>query len=336
LKVPSKALVAALTAVGLAAPASAQAAVSATVTGDDGQPAPLTAGVPGMIRNMNVDVSVAMASGDATSWRAVVTDPTGTPITTNTCWNSVTPKTSFAPYRGNGAYTITVTRYSQASCAGAVKGTTVFGYTVAAGVAIGQPGGPLPTRPANDYSSHVHLLDFVPNPGTTLYEIRYAKGGVIGPDGGISGVSNTTYVDTASGKVRFSPSDGPGTYVMVARAQRGNYYTPWSPPVTIKMVAPFDLQSVSFPDSRGPSYQLRGVVREKAMAGSRVTIAVAKGKKGKKFKTLGKAKVTSKGVFKLRFKLKRGTYRLRYSFKGNSVISRGTSYQVIKIRRILG
>jgi hypothetical protein len=334
-KVPIKALAAALATMGLLAPASAEAAVSATVTGDDGQPAPLTAGVPATIRNINADASVALASGDATSWRFVVTDPTGTPVTGDYCWSSPTPKNSSVPYRGNGAYTLTVTRYSAASCAGAVRGTEVFTWNVAASVAIGQPGGPLPTRPANSFSNHVHLLDFAANPGTSLYEIRYAKGGVIGPDGGISGVSNSTYVDTASGKVRFSPNDGPGTYVIVARAGRGNYYTPWSAPVTVQMVGPFDLSTVSFPDSRGPSYQLRGTVREKAMAGSRVTIAAAKGKKGKRFKTLGKAKVNSQGVFKLRFKLKRGTYRVRYSYRGSSVISRGTAYQVIKIRRVL-
>ena len=76
-------------------------------------------------------------------------------------------------------------------------------------------------------------------------------------------------------------------------------------------MAPFDLSSVSFPDSRGPSYQLRGIVREKAIAGSRVTVAAAKGKKGKRFRTLGKGKVNSEGVFKVRFRLSRGTYRIR-------------------------
>jgi len=46
-----------------------------------------------------------------------------------------------------------------------------------------------------------------------------------------------------------------------------------------------------------------------------VTVAVAKGKKGKHFRTLGKPKVNSKGVITLRFRLKLGTYRMRYSFK---------------------
>ena len=48
----------------------------------------------------------------------------------------------------------------------------------------------------------------------------------------------------------------------------------------------------------------------------KVTVAVAKGKKGRRFRTLGKAKVSSKGVFKLRFRLtKTGYYRLRYALE---------------------
>ncbi len=328
-------LAAALVVAGLLAPTSANAAVSATITGDDGQPVPMTVGAPPTLRNMDVSVSPALAQGDAVSWRYVVTDATGTAITSDLCWSSPTPKTVSVPYRGNTTYALTVTLFNAASCAGAPKAApTVYTWNVAASVAIGQPAGPLPTRPAGSLNSHIHLLDFAGNPGTSSYEIQYAKGGVIGPDGAISGPSKPTYLDV-SGKVRFPSFDGPGTYVVVARAQKGSYYSPWSAPVTVTLQAPFDLSSVSFPDSRGPSYQLRGIVREKAIAGSRVTVAAAKGKKGKRFRTLGKGKVNSQGVFKVRFRLSRGTYRLRYSFSGNSVVSKGTAYQVVKIRRVL-
>jgi hypothetical protein len=71
------------------------------------------------------------------------------------------------------------------------------------------------------------------------------------------------------------------------------------------------------------------------VAGSRVTVAVAKGKKGKRFRTLGKPKVNGKGNFTLRFRLSRGTYRVRYSFKGTGSVTRGSVYEVITIRRIL-
>jgi hypothetical protein len=52
---------------------------------------------------------------------------------------------------------------------------------------------------------------------------------------------------------------------------------------------------------RGPSYQVRGVLGETTGGGKKITLAIAKGKNGKKFRTLGKAKVNSQGVFKLRF-----------------------------------
>jgi hypothetical protein len=124
----------------------------------------------------------------------------------------------------------------------------------------------------------------------------------------------------------------PGTYVMVARAKTGDYFSPWSPPVTIRLIAPFDLSSTTFPDARGPSYQVRGIVGE-TTAGGRVTVSAAKGKKGTHFRRLGRAKVNSKGVFKLRFRLRKvGFYRLRFSYGGSSVVARGSVTEVVRIR----
>jgi hypothetical protein len=335
MKAGGKLLATAIVAAGLCAPATANAAVTATLTGDDGQPAPLTAGAPPTIRNMSASAAVQVPAGTAKSWKWVATDPTGVAATTESCWNSLAEDSSRVNYRGNGAYTLTVTTYTATNCASGAQAPIVFSWNVAASVVVGQPAGPLMTRPANTSVTSTHLLDFSGNPGATNYEIRFAKGGVIGPDGAISGPSTTAIVDSATGKIRFWNFDGPGQYVMVARAQSGDYYTAWSPAVAVTLIAPFDLSSVSFPDSRGPSYQVRGIVREKS-AGSRVTIAVAKGKKGKRFRTLGKAKVNSQGVFKLRFRLSRGTYRVRYSFRGTSTVARGTVYEVITIRRVLG
>jgi predicted porin len=65
-------------------------------------------------------------------------------------------------------------------------------------------------------------------------------------------------------------------------------------------------------------------------------LATVTGDDGKKFRTLGKGKVNSKGTFKVRFHLPRGTYRIRYSFKGSSTVAKGTVYEVIKITRRLG
>lgn len=336
MKVGGRTLAAAIVSMALLAPASAGAA-TVTITGDDGNPVALAPNVPGALRNINVNVALDVPASDGASWKWAVTGPAGTTATsipTDNCWTSIRKDSGRIVYGGNGNYSLTLLTYSQDRCAGAPK-TTSYGWTVSAGVALGQPAGPLLLRPQNNLSSVTHLLDFAGNPGASYYEIKYAKGGVIGPDGGISGPSLSASVDDATGKVKFSPYDGPGAYVMVARATYGTSSTAWSAPITITMQSPFDISLITFPDARGPSYQLRGQVREKAISGGRVTVAVAKGKKGKKFRTLGKAKVNSQGVFKLRFRLARGTYRVRYSYSGGPNVTRGTVYAGMKITRRL-
>ncbi len=192
------------------------------------------------------------------------------------------------------------------------------------------------TRAPNSFSTITQQFNFAGNPGASGYEIKWAKGAVVLPDGSLSSPAlKDGYWTSTTGKVELIGASEPGAYTIVARARSGSYYSPWSAPANFNLIAPFDISSRSFPDSRGPSYQVRAIVGEPS-AGGRVTVAAAKGKKGKKFRTLGKAKVNSKGVFKVRFRLPRGTYRLRYSFTGSSTVARGTVYEVIRIRRILG
>jgi hypothetical protein len=284
---------------------------------------------------MSTRVAVQNQAPANGSWKMWVTDPAGTLAVSESCWSSGT--TSWddrVNYRGNGGYVLHVQNFTARSCASGPQPEQAFAFTISGSVAIPQPAAMM-TRPAGTSITNTHLLDFAGNPGAQNYEIHFAKGGVLAPDGSISGPSTTAIVDT-SGKIRFWQFDGPGQYLMVARAQSGDYFTPWSAPITITMVAPFDLLTTGFPDARGPSYKLRGTVREKSLAGSRVTVAAAKGKKGKRFRTLGKPKVNSKGDFTLRFRLSRGTYRLRYSYKGSSTITRGTVYEVVTIRRVIG
>jgi hypothetical protein len=326
------------------APAAAHAAVSAKVTGDDGNPAELTPGTALPIRNLGARVYAHHDTVDGESWRFTVTDPSGTTATSigSYCWNFQQDDDSRVIWRGNGTYTVTITTYKGTGCPGNPTSTTTYQYTVNASVAIAPPAGPVLTRAANSFTTNTQLLGFAGNPGADTYEIRYAKGGVIGPDGAISGPSETAYVNSTTGQIQLTNVSTPGSYVVVARARSGDYYTAWSAPVVLTAIAPFDLSSRTFPDSRGPRYSVRGVVREPSAAGKRVTIAIAKGKKtrkGKKstrFHRLGKAKVNRKGVFKLRFKVrKRGVYRLRYSFPGNATVARGKVVERIRVKRVL-
>jgi hypothetical protein len=311
-----------------AAPAAAQATITASVTGDTGSPTPLTAGAaPIGIRNMDVKAQVRV---DAGGYSISITDGAGTGAATpSACTSGDTTK--FVDYHGNGTYKMTVTTYSDLGCRNGAK-TWVYQWTVAASVAIGQPATALLTRAANSFSTNTQALDFAGNPGATGYEIKYALGGVVNPDGSISGPVKDAFYDSTTGKVQMIERT-PGTYVMVARAKIFGNYSPWSAPVTIRLIAPFDLSSRTFPDSIGPSYQVRGIVGE-TTAGGRVTISAAKGKKGGRFRTLGKPKVNSKGVFTLRFRLKKlGVYRIRYSFAGSSTVTKGSVTETVRIRR---
>jgi hypothetical protein len=321
-------------------PAAAHATQSVSVTGDDGQPTALNSGGPLALRNMDVQVLSHADTAEGYRWSVQVLDPGGVPASSGSTCNRTefwSDDKQFVNYRGNGTYTVILRFYSDTAdtaCAKAPR-EVHYQFTIGASVAVGQPAGPALTRQPNSFVTNTQALDFNPNPGASSYEIRYAKGGVIAPDGSISGVSQTAYVDSTTGKVQISARE-PGDYVVVARARGGDYYTPWSPPITLKLMAPFDFSDVRAVDSIGPSYKLRGTLRETSAAGGRVTVAIAKGKKGKRFRTLGKPKINSKGVWQLRFKVrKHGYYRVRYSFKGSATVVRGAIYETVRIRRVL-
>jgi hypothetical protein len=324
-------------AAALGAPATANATVSATVTDDGANMVALTAGTPLALRNMYVQAVAHVDKGDAGSWLAKVIGPDGVAAATQSpCWPDQTfDSKRFVDYRGNGTYTLVVSLFTDKDCA-VPKADISYPWTVNASVAISPPAPVMLTRAANSISTIVQQFNFAGNPGASGYEIKWAKGAVLQPDGSLSSPAlKDGYVNNATGKVELIGAREPGAYAIVARARYGSYYSPWSPPANFNLIAPFDLSSRTFPDDRGPSYQVRAIVGEPS-AGGRVTVAVAKGKKGKKFRTLGKGKVNSKGVFKVRFRLSRGTYRVRYSFKGSSTVAKGTVYEVIKITRRLG
>jgi hypothetical protein len=322
-------------AMGLIAPATANATIFGKVTDDGGNPVPLAPGTPLALRSM--DVKALVNTDEGKGFSSQVTGPDGQPTGISVgCGIPGTERTNYVDYHGNGTYTLTVTVYSD-SCGGKVLKTASFTWTVTAGVAIAAPAPTMLTRQPNSFSTITQQFNFSGNPGASGYEIKYAKGAVVNPDGSLNSPAlKDGFVNSTTGKVELIGAREPGPYTIVARARVGTYYSPWSAPATFNLIAPFDLSARSFPDSRGPSYQVRATVGEPTAAGSRVTIAVAKGKKGKRFRTLGKAKVNSKGVFKLRFRLSRGTYRVRYSFRGNATVARGTVYEVIRIKRVLG
>ena len=328
-------------AVALAAlallPATASAA-TVTITGDDGNPVAINTSAPTSVRNVDVKVDLTVAESEATYYTSQVFGPDG--VATSAASSCRQTKfgptwTNYADYRGNGTYTVVLKSFPSSSCATASREQRYL-YAIAAGTAITPPNGIVLTRTPNSFSTIVHKVPVALNPGAFTYEIKYARGGVIGPDGAISGPSADAYLDRTTGlaDARFTE---PGSYVMVARVKGDDYYSPWSAPISFRVKAPFDLSFVSFPDSRGPSYKLRATMRDKFARGNRVRVYLAKGRKGGKFRKLGRSsKVNSKGRFTLRFKVRKpGVYRLQYRYKGSSLVLGGKVTEKIRIRRTI-
>jgi len=337
-------LVAAVAAVAvMLVPASAaHATLSVTATGDDGQPAALTVGAPLALRMMDQKVIARVDKAEGYRWTMTVLDPSGVAATygSPSCYRTeVIPEDSdLVIFRGNGTYRVVIgfsTDTTDTTCAKITR-QVEYQFSVNSSVALGQPAGPVLTRQPNSYSTITQLLAFSGNPGAITYEIRYAKGGVLAADGSISGPVGNGYVDSATGQVQLIGLREPGSYLVVARAKNGDYYSPWSAPVTLTLLAPFDMTGISTLDRKGPSYKLRGTLGEPS-AGGRVTISIAKGKTGKRFRVLGKPKVNSKGQWTLRFTVRKyGWYRMRYSYKGSATVAKGTIYATARIRKVFG
>jgi uncharacterized membrane protein len=315
----------------LALPAVA-GAVTVTVTGDDGNPVALNPAAPTSLRQMNADIAVAL-TGTEKAYSFSVAGPVAPAASPRTC--GLSSGSHSLDYQGNATYTVNVTTYTDTACKVGAAAST-YQIAVGAGSPLTAPAGVLLTRKPNDaYTPITHLIPIALNPGALTHEIRIAKGGVIGPDGGISGASETEYADAQTGAVALT-LDEPGRYVMVARPQgftgaAGQFYAPWSPAISFRAIAPFDLTPLQFPDSRGPSYKIRGELREKTARGT-VKIRLAKGKRGKFF-SIGKAKVRG-GVFKKRVTLHRiGSYRVRIKYSGSATTAPGTAQTTIRIER---
>ena len=276
-------------------PASALAAPTVTVTGDDGNPTPLNSAAPVPIRQLDVQVGVSVPASETAFYNAQVFDAAGAPASLSSCRDPGIPSTRFLDYHGNGTYSVLVRyfRSTDSKCARTPSQEKRFQFTINAGTAVTAPPGLL-TRAANSFVTNVRQLPVTTNPGASTYEVRYARGGVIGPDGAISGPSAETFVDRTTGLADFR-FDKPGRWVIVARVKGGSFFTPWSVPVFVNAVAPFDLERTSFPDARGPSYKVRGQIRELAARG-KVTVSIAKGRKKGKFHRLGRRRSTPRAA----------------------------------------
>jgi hypothetical protein len=312
--------------------ASAAQAATVTVTGDDGNPVGIAQGAPTAIRNMSPNVQLAFPPA-AARYSSTVTGPDGTAVSPPQSCYSTSPSTRYVDFRGNGSYTVTITNFAQADTAcKTATSTETYVFTIGSGVTLTPPAGPFLIRAPNSFVTNRLALPVALNPGASTYELRYAPGGVIGPDGAITGPSEQAYVNTTTGTADLSFKTA-GTYTVVGRAKNGEFFSPWSAPVNVTAIVPFDLNRLAFPDSRGPSYRVTGYVRDKSIRG-RVSLAMARGTKGGKYKSLGTVSISSKGTFTKRFTQRRtGTYRLRVHYKGSAMAPAASIVSKIRITR---
>ena len=82
--------------------------------------------------------------------------------------------------------------------------------------------------------------------------MRFAVNAKLRRDGSIRGRSLRAAYANGSAALLFP---APGTYTVVARDSADGLDTPWSAPVRIRVVTPFDLWSLRFPDTTGPAFR---------------------------------------------------------------------------------
>jgi hypothetical protein len=312
------------------APGVASAAVSITVTGDDGNPVPLAGTLN--IRNMNPQLSINAAASD--HWGVSVTGPNGAVVASDTSCSTGPLSTKFVDYVGNGAYTVHISTYN-ASCASPT--TQDIPFTITASTAITPPPAAALTRQPGTSIPNTVTLPIDLNPGALSTDAFVERNVAPNPDGSLPGAPEQLFPDTATRTVAIRLDKGPGVYVVAAHAKgytgtlNAQAFAPWATPVAIRTFAPFDLQRFTWTDSRGPSYRFTGTIRATGATG-RVNIALGRGSKGK-YKSLGTAKI-SKHKFSKRFRITHlGKYRIRFKYKGNSTVAGGFEVHKFEITR---
>jgi hypothetical protein len=319
-------------AAGVVAPATASA-VTVSVTGDDGNPVAL--GGPINIRHMSPDVVVTLQNPATEFYGFTVTGPNGAEVAVRDSCVAGSGSRSVA-YVGNGAYTVNLTRYTSNLCT-TPAATTPLSFTITASVALGQPTTPVLTRKAQSTIPNTVALPIDLNPGALTHEVFAERNVQLNPDGSLPGTPKALFADTTTKTVGVRLDQGPGTYVVVARAKgysgltTPNVFTAWSAPATIRAFAPFDTQGFTWTDTRGPSYRFSATIRATGASG-KVSVGIRRGSKGK-FRSYGKVKIRKHRISK-RIRLPRtGTYQMRLGYKGNSTVAGGSELRSFRITR---
>lgn len=319
----------------------AAGAVSVTVTGDDGQPAALTEGTALSIRNMAPVIGQTFGPSEK-RYTLQITDPAGQadPLNTTCGKTAEAEATRAVRYTGNGTYTLKFTTFPNEDdiyCEQGAAQTQTFTFTVNAGTKITPPATTLLYRSSGlGFKDPVFTYEL--NPGAQSYRFYYAFNATLSPANEILGeYGRDDYREIGSGApptgsvaINFKHA---GTVTMVARAATLSGESPFSAPVVLTIVSPFDFADTpGLKDAKGPSYSAGGKVSEPLAAGSVITMHMAKGKG--KFKKVATSKIAADGAFLFKFKQRRkGSYRVRYEYAGSKFMTPGVWSAKLTIKR---
>jgi hypothetical protein len=220
---------------------------------------------------------------------------------------------------------VTVYAVGDAACTAPAAAAASYPYTIAGRVLVA-PVRRFTLRAVGSATRRTLVVPINADPGSQTREVRYAINAKLATDGSIRG--RTLRAHYLNRKATFS-FPGPGTYTVVARDSADGHATPWSAPVRIRVVTPFDIASLTYPDSTGPRFRLLGRVRDPATTGT-VGVALAMG--NGVFTPLGRARINGNGEFGATFTATiAGTYHLRFTYRGNKLVTRGKLIRTFRV-----
>jgi hypothetical protein len=320
-------------AAGVVAPGTASAAVSLTITGDDGNPIALGSTIN--MRNMNPLLGIR--STDTDHFTLSVIGPSGTKVASDvSCVPGYTSSGKPVDYVGNGTYTVLLTTFTNDGCTTGASSRSLP-FTITASTTLGRPQSAVLTRKAQSTIPNTVNLPIDLNPGALSTEAFVARNVTPNPDGSLPGTPTQLFPDPSTKTVAVRLDKGPGFYVVAAHAKgfAGNLnpqtFGPWAAPVAIRAYAPFDTQRFAWTDTRGPTYRFSATIRATGATG-RVSVGIRRGSKGK-FRSYGRVKIRKHRISK-RIRLPRtGTYQMRLGYKGNSTVAGGSELRRFRITR---
>jgi hypothetical protein len=330
---PGRAVAPVIAGISLLLPASA-AAGTVTVTNDARQPTPLTAGSSLQIRQMAPVVSPAFSASEQ-RYTLVVTGPDGKSAGVDAvCVRTDAAGPTNVAYAGNGTYAVKFVTYENPDgCEGAAT-TQDLSFVIAASTTLTGPASPLLYRDPADSSKDL-TVKFDVNPGLSSVQFVWAYNAKFGAGGAIVG----DYPRDDYGERRLAIPNGTfselrfehaGTVSIVAAVEAGNGISPFSAPLTLKLIGPFDWSSTpSLTGGSGTTHVIGGEIREPGVVGQRVSVLLAKG--SGKFKPFVSRTITSSRKLSFKIKKPRGKYRLKYVFKGANLVAAGAWTQRLTI-----